>query len=81
MLWESKNTKAWSADWIKKLKDDRIIAKADVCILISNTLPENIKHFGLIGDVWISEFAYFLALTVAVRDKLLSLHQVSKSLV
>lgn len=81
ILWESKNTKAWSGDWIKKLKDDRIIAKADVCILISNTLPDNIKHFGLIGDVWVSEFAYFLALTVAVRDKLLSIHQVSKSLV
>ncbi|MCK9272637.1 DUF2130 domain-containing protein [Candidatus Gracilibacteria bacterium] len=81
ILWESKNTKTWSADWIKKLKDDRILAKADVCILISNTLPDNIKHFGLIGDVWVSEFAYFLALTVAVRDKLLSLHQVSKSLV
>jgi len=81
ILWESKNTKTWSADWIKKLKDDRIIAKADVCILISNTLPDNIKHFGMVGDVWVSEFAYFLALTVAVRDKLLSIHQVSKSLV
>lgn len=81
ILWESKNTKAWSWDWIKKLKDDRIIAKADVCILISNALPDNIKHFWLIGDVWVSEFAYFLALTVAVRDKLLSIHQVSKSLV
>ncbi|MDD2487230.1 MAG: DUF2130 domain-containing protein [Candidatus Gracilibacteria bacterium] len=81
ILWESKNTKTWSADWIKKLKDDRVIAKADICILVTSTMPENIRHFGLMNDVWVSEFAYFLALTVAVRDKLLSIHQVSKSLV
>lgn len=80
ILWESKNTKTWSWDWIKKLKDDRVIAKADVCILVSNTLPDEIKHFWLIWDIWVSEFAYFLALTIAVRDKLLSLHQVSQSL-
>jgi hypothetical protein len=81
ILWESKNTKTWWGDWIKKLKDDRIIAKADVCIIVSNTMPDDIKHFWLVNDVWVTEFTYFLAVTVAVRDKLLSLHTVSNSLV
>ncbi len=81
ILWESKNTKAWSDLWIKKLKDDRIIAKANVCVLVSNVLPEWVKHFGLIKDIWVCEFTYFLALTFAIRDKLLSLHQVSNSLI
>ena len=81
ILWESKNTKTWSGDWIKKLKDDRVIAKADVCVIVSNTMPDWVKHFWLVNEVWVTEFAYFLALTVAVRDKILSIHQVSKTLV
>jgi hypothetical protein len=81
ILWESKNTKAWSDLWIKKLKDDRTIVKADICVIVSNIVPEEIKHFGLIKDVWVCEFPYFLALTVAIRDKLLSIYQVSNSLV
>lgn len=81
ILWESKNTKTWSNEWIKKLKDDRIIAKADVCVIVSNTMPDELKHFWLVNDVWVTEFTYFLALTVAVRDKLLAVHQTSNSLV
>lgn len=81
ILWESKNTKAWSNEWIKKLKDDRIIAKADECIIVTNTMPEDLKHFWQVNDIWVTEFTYFLAVTVAVRDKLLAVHQISNSLV
>ncbi len=33
ILWESKNTKAWSWEWIKKLKDDRILVKQMLVLL------------------------------------------------
>lgn len=81
ILWESKNTKAWSNDWIKKLKDDRVIAKADVCVIVTSAMPEDIRHFGLLNDVWVTELSYFLALTVAIRDKLISLSQATSALV
>ncbi|EKE28636.1 MAG: hypothetical protein ACD_3C00037G0027 [uncultured bacterium (gcode 4)] len=81
ILWESKNTKTWSNEWIKKLKDDRIIVKADVCVIVSNTMPDEIKHFWTINDVVITEFAYFLAVTSLLRDKLIALHLTSNSLV
>jgi hypothetical protein len=81
ILWESKNTKAFSQEWVKKLKDDRIIAKADVCILVSSVVPEGIRHFGLYEGVWITEPEYFLPLTQALRDKLLALSDQGKSLV
>lgn len=81
ILWESKNTKAFSSEWIKKLKDDRILAKADVCILVSSVLPEGVRHFGLFEGVWVTEPEYFLALTHALRDKILSLAEQGRSLV
>lgn len=81
ILWESKNTKAFAADWIKKLKDDRVLAKADVCILVSSVLPEGVRHFGLYEGVWVTEPEYFLPLTHALRDKILALAEQGKSLV
>lgn len=81
ILWESKNTKTWSNDWIKKLKDDRIIAKADVCVIVTNKMPDEIKHFWTLNEVMITEFAYFQAVTVLLRDKLIAIHQTSNSLV
>ena len=81
ILWESKNTKAFAADWIKKLKDDRVLAKADVCILVSSVLPDGVRHFGLYEGVWVTEPEYFLPLTHALRDKILALAEQGKSLV
>ncbi len=81
ILWESKNTKAFAADWIKKLKDDRVLAKADVCILVSSVLPDGVRHFGLHEGVWVTEPEYFLPLTHALRDKILALAEQGKSLV
>lgn len=81
ILWESKNTKAFSQEWVKKLKDDRIIAKADVCILVSSVLPEGVRHFGLYEGLWITEPEYFLPLAQAIRDKLLALSDQGRSIV
>lgn len=81
ILWESKNTKAFSAEWIKKLKDDRILAKADVCILVSSVIPEGIRHFGLYEGIWVTEPEYFLPLAQALRERLLALAEQGKSMV
>lgn len=81
ILWESKNTKTWSDDWIKKLRDDRVLAKADICMLVTTTMPENTKYFTIINEVIVCEFNYFLNLTNLTRDKLIAMSNLSKSLV
>lgn len=81
ILWESKNTKSWSDDWIKKLRDDRVLAKADICMLVTTTMPENTKYFTVINEIVVCEFNYFLNLTNLTRDKLISMSHLSKSLV
>ena len=79
LLWESKNTKAWQGEWIKKLKSDQGIAKADVCILVSKTLPEGISSFGLVDGVWVCEYASALPLAEALRVTLQEVHKIKQA--
>ncbi len=81
MIWESKNTKNWGGDWIKKLKDDQVEAKADLCIIVSQVLPEGVKGFGLVEGVWVTDLSHALPLAHALRHQLLQLAQVKASLV
>jgi hypothetical protein len=79
ILWESKNTKAWSNDWIKKLRGDQGLAKADVCILVTKVLPEGIQYFGLADGVWVCEYGYALPLAQTLRLSLQELHKVKQA--
>lgn len=79
ILWESKNTKAWQAEWIKKLKSDQGLAKADVCILVSKTLPEGVNTFGLVDGVWVCEYAAALPLAEALRVTLQEVHKIKQA--
>ena len=81
ILWECKNTKGFNQEWIKKLKDDQIPAKADVCILVTKTLPEGMNSFGLIDDVWVVESSYVIPLTNAIRHQIVQITQLKQSMV
>ncbi|HEY5714605.1 MAG TPA: DUF2130 domain-containing protein [Candidatus Gracilibacteria bacterium] len=80
ILWESKNTKQWTRDWIKKLKDDQVTAKADLCILITRAMPDDVKHFGIVDGVWVCEYAYALPLVQSLRHHLTEVTNAKKSL-
>ena len=54
ILWESKNTKAWSDTWLAKLRDDQRTAKAEVAVLVSHVLPKDMETFSQIDGVWIT---------------------------
>lgn len=81
IVWESKNTKLWSDEWIKKLKSDQALVQADVCVLVTKALPEGIKQFGCIDGVWVIEYGHVIPVTTMLRSHLLQLHQTKNSLV
>ena len=81
IAWESKNTKAWSDSWIDKLKEDRLRVNASVSIIVTNTLPDGIKHFGLHRDIWVTEWAYVIPLTMTLREQLIVIDTMKNSLV
>jgi hypothetical protein len=70
IIWEVKNTKAWSEGWIQKLKDDQREVHADVAIIISGILPEGVKIFALRDGVWVCDAHFAIPLAMAIRDKM-----------
>jgi hypothetical protein len=40
IVWESKQTKAWSDGWLQKLRDDQAALRGDVGVIVSRALPE-----------------------------------------
>jgi hypothetical protein len=72
LLWETKNTKAWSNGWIPKLKDDMIETRASIAILVSVVLPNGIKRFEQVDGVWVSDPLCALPLAAALRQQLMA---------
>lgn len=70
IVWESKKTKAWSEGWIQKLKDDQRAIKADLAVIVSAVLPEDVKGFSLRDGVWICDTKLISALATALRINL-----------
>jgi hypothetical protein len=71
ILWESKRTKNWNQNWLVKLRDDQRTAKADLSVLVSQTLPEGIETFDVIDGVWITHPRSLLPVATILRHTLL----------
>jgi len=73
MLWETKNTKVWSNQWIPKLKDDMIATRASIGIMVSVALPDGVSRFGMVDGVWVSDPLSAIPLAAALRQQLIAL--------
>jgi hypothetical protein len=79
IVWESKNTKIFSHDWIKKLKDDAVSIKWDLAILVTQALPEGIDKFWIIDGVWVTDIFSYKPLITLARERILLLAQERRS--
>jgi hypothetical protein len=79
ILYESKRTKAFTNDWINKLKADAVAAKADICIIVSEVLPEGIERIGQKDGVWISTFNDIKGLVLVLRESLIKINDAYSS--
>jgi hypothetical protein len=70
IVWETKNTKRWNPCWLDKLKEDQRAVGANLAVLISTALPEDIVEFGRIDGVWVTGLRVWPALALALRDQL-----------
>lgn len=73
IVWETKNTKHWSAAWLAKLKDDTRAANGNLAVLVSNILPDGMHEFGQIEGVWVASRRAWPALAVALREQLIQI--------
>jgi hypothetical protein len=72
ILWESKRTKAWTADWIAKLKDDQRDMKAQVAALVTQALPAGAAEVSCVDGVWVCTYRAALGMAALIRDGLLA---------
>ncbi len=80
ILWESKRTKAWSDQWLSKLREDMRAAGADVAVLVSQALPKGVETFELIDGVWVTSFRCALPLCTALRHELIQVQANKRAL-
>jgi hypothetical protein len=73
ILWESKRTRNWSDGWLPKLRDDQRAAKADIAVIVSQTVPKGITSFGLIDGVWVTEPRCAIPIAISLRQYLMDL--------
>lgn len=79
IIYESKRTKAFSNEWIDKLKKDQIAAQAEIAVLVTETLPKHMNQFGEFNGVWICTYQEFKSLAIVLREILIRTNQVKSS--
>lgn len=76
---ESKNTKQFNKEWIQKVKEDTLIVKGDLSIIVTKTLPIENETVSIIDDVWICSVTSFKILIFALRDGLIKYHKAKET--
>jgi hypothetical protein len=70
---ESKNTKVFSSEWVKKLKTDVISENAHIGIIVTNAFPANESKAHIRDGIWICGFHEYLLLIQALRQSIFEL--------
>jgi hypothetical protein len=81
IIWESKQTKAWSQGWIQKLKEDQRQVKAEMAIIVSKMLPGEIKTFGDIEGIYVTNFESIFGVASVLRLQLIQIAATKRSLI
>lgn len=73
ILWESKRTKTWSDTWLPKLREDQRTAKAEIAVIVTQTLPKGVETFEMVDGVWVTHPRAALPVAAILRQSLLEL--------
>ncbi len=76
ILYESKRTKNFGGDWTSKLKEDMRLTQADIGVLVTEVLPNDMTRFGLYEGIWVCTFGDFKALSAIFRESLCRIGEV-----
>ena len=79
IIYESKRTTAFAAEWIEKLKADMRSQGADIAIIVTQTFPKDMDRFGEKEGVYICSFQEVRSVSLLLRNAILKIHDVRKS--
>ncbi len=79
IYYESKRTKEFQKSWIEKFKSDMREKGADVGVLITDTMPYEMKRMGLYDGIWVCSFEEFKGLSAVLRESIIKIYYAQKS--
>ncbi|PVD49719.1 DUF2130 domain-containing protein [Terrimonas sp.] len=79
IIYESKRTQHFSADWIEKLRVDMRTRDADIAVIVTQAMPKDMDQFGEKNGVWICTFAEVSALAHILRDSIIKIFTATRS--
>jgi len=78
IIFESKRTKAFSPEWLEKLKKDMRDLNADIAVIVTQTLPKDMERFGEKEGIYICTFYEVRSVVTLLRNGLLRLSELRK---
>ncbi len=79
IIYESKRTLSFSADWVEKLKADMRALGADIAIIVTQVLPKDMERFGERDGVYICTFLEVKSLAAVLRAGIVKIYTATKS--
>ena len=79
IIYESKRTKAWSNNWIDKLKSDKRNTGADMAILVTQAFPKDMDRFGEKDGIWVCGFNEVSGLAHALRSGIIKIYEAQRA--
>ena len=79
IIFESKRTKDFAAEWIEKIKTDMRSQGAEVAVIVTQALPKDMNSFGQKDGVWICTFQDVKAVVQLLREAVIRIYNATKS--
>ncbi len=79
IIYESKRTNSFAADWIEKLKSDMRSQGAEIAVIVTKTMPKEMDCFGIRDGVWVCSFSEVKQLASVLRDGVMRVFNAAKS--
>jgi hypothetical protein len=71
IIWECKRTKTWKHEWLSKLKDDRLAAKAQIGVIVTVAMPKDLADFECRDGIWVTTPTLAMPLAAVLRQNLI----------
>jgi hypothetical protein len=73
ICYESKRTENFNKEWIEKFKTDMRSVNANIGVLVTKTMPKDMKRMGLINDIYVCTFEEFKGLSAVFRETVIQI--------
>ncbi|HWY37838.1 MAG TPA: DUF2130 domain-containing protein [Bacteroidia bacterium] len=79
IYYESKRTKDFQSSWIEKFKADIRAKGANIGVLVTDVMPNDMERLGLKEGIWVCTYEEFKSLCVVLRESIIQVNSVARS--